>query len=62
MRATGGPLFNDNTIMFRRADQSKFRREIQCAGLRLLEEPVIAGLDENYTMIFGVGTPVNVIL
>lgn len=43
-----------------RAGQAKFRREIQSVGLRLLEEPVIPGLEENYTMVFGVGTPTDV--
>jgi predicted methyltransferase len=35
-----------------RASQSEFRKEIESAGFRLVAEPTIAGLTENYCMVF----------
>jgi hypothetical protein len=35
-----------------RADQATFRAEIESCGFKLDREPVVAGLDENYVMIF----------
>jgi hypothetical protein len=57
-------IFNINAvaILYRRADQAKFRREILSAGFRLVGEPVIAGLDENYAMLFEVDAPRDISL
>ena len=35
-----------------RADQNEFRKEIESAGFKLIAEPVIPGLTENYCMVF----------
>ena len=35
-----------------RADQATFRAEIEAAGFKHSSEPVVAGLDENYVMVF----------
>lgn len=39
-----------------RGSQSEFRKEIESAGFRLIAEPVIEGMTENYCMIF---EPIN---
>lgn len=35
-----------------RASQAEFRAEIESAGFRLVAEPVVQGLSENYVMVF----------
>lgn len=39
-----------------RGTQEDFRKEIESAGFRLIAEPVIEGLTENYCMVF---EPIN---
>jgi predicted methyltransferase len=35
-----------------RGTQEEFRKEIESAGFRLVAEPVIEGMTENYCMVF----------